>query len=283
MDVALQTAPNRIEFMVRGERFASYDYGGRAPGFTGLFAPGGRPLTSPESLSGLALWIGHPSVDGVAFGEPECPSFEPNPEEKQGVGQRITTEMMARRGSQSVGFQQECVWTAPDGRRLLRETCTVRVTSGPSDGGILDLTLQLSAPEDRPVLLGLTEVALLRMRVVPALFPAGGGQLRNSAGGDGVEAIQGQSAAWCGCTGVVQGETVGMVLMDHPGNLRHPPLWAASNEGVLGLSPLWGREREITPAQPLLLRFRLHTHRGYVEAGWAQERLAEFARNKYGR
>jgi hypothetical protein len=187
--------------------------------------------------------------------------------------------MMARRGSQSVGFQQECAWIAPDGKNLLQETRTVRVTPGPCAGGVLDLTLRLCAPEDSPILLGRTDLSLLRLRAAAALFPAGGGQLRSSAEGYGVEAIHGQSAAWCACTGVIQGETVGFVLFDHPDNLWHPPPWVVYADGTLAPSPLWGRAWEIAPHCPLLLRYRLHTHRGYVEAGWARERMAEYAQS----
>ena len=143
----------------------------------------------------------------------------------------------------------------------------------------MDLTLRLRAPDDRPILPGRTEFSLLRMRAAAALFPSGGGQIRSSSDGDGVEAIHGQSAAWCAATGVVRGETVGFVLLDHPANLWHPPLWVCRSDGTLAPSPLWGRTLSISRQEPLLLRYRVHTHLGYVEPAWAAERLAEFARS----
>ena len=114
MSVTLQTAPNRIEFLVYGQRFASYCYGGALPGFVGLLAPEGRPLTQPDTTTGLTLWIGHGDVNGIAFGAPEQSGVTSEADGSLNVGQILTTEMLARRGSQSVGFQQECAWTAPD-------------------------------------------------------------------------------------------------------------------------------------------------------------------------
>ncbi len=272
VSVTLQTGPNRLDFYVRGERFATYRYAPtELPGFTALYATGGRAIT-PE---GRALWLAHGSINGIAFGalsEKSAKDAKP-----ASAGRIVSTEMLARRGPLSVGFRQTCAWIAPDDRCLLTDERTIRVTAGPAEGGILDLSLRLIATEESPVTLGRTESALLLLRAAPALCPAGGGQLRNSAGDYGPAAMRGRGAAWCAGVGVVQGATVGFALLDHPDNPWHPSPWLAQDDGTLSPSPFSWRSLELPPGGALRLRYRLLVYSGYVEAGWADARLAEFA------
>jgi hypothetical protein len=273
LSVTLQTGPNRLDFLVRGERFATYRYGEtRSPGFTALFAPGERAISSP----GEALWLAHGNVQGVAF-RASSASDAPQEGTDSQVGQIISTEMLARRGRLSVGFRQTCDWITPGGQCLLTDTRTVRAGPGPGEGRILDMALRLTAPDDSPVTLGRTPEALLILRVASALCPAGGGQLRNSVGDYGPAAMQGRSAAWCAGVGVVQGATVGFALLDHPDNPWHPSPWHVQEDGTLSPSPFAWRAVELPAGGALLLRYRLHVYSGYVDAGWADARLAEFA------
>jgi hypothetical protein len=274
MNVALQTGQEHLDLFVRGQRFTSYRHRGlRVPGFCALNAPDGRAVTRAAGPEDVTLWLAHGSVNGVEF-RPDTDSGADAAE----AGRIVSTELTARRGSFSVGFQQRCAWIAPDGRCLLTDTRTARVLPGPGDGRILDITVHLHAPEEMPVTLGRTEAALLTVRAAAPLFPAGGGQLRSSAGDYGVEAVHGRSAAWCACVGVVRGETVGFAFLDHPANPWHPPPWVAREDGTLSPSPFAWRSLELPPRGALALRYRLLVHRGYVDQGWASERLAQFAK-----
>jgi hypothetical protein len=100
--------------------------------------------------------------------------------------------------------------------------------------------------------------------------------MRNSEGDYGVEAIHTRSASWCASMGVVQGETVGIAVLDHPHNPWYPSTWVASEEGLLSPGPSPWRTTPLEPGRSLSLRYRLIVHRGYVEAGWAQARLQEW-------
>lgn len=269
MDATLQTGAGTLDFVVRRERFAVYDYGeGRTPGFSALLAPGRRRL-SPES--GPAMWAAHADVAGVSFGP------TPSDPEDRPCGRVVSARMTARRGSQSVGFEHSCDWIGPDGRCLMRDTRLVRVTPGPSEGVILDVTLHLFAPAETPVRLGKSDSGLLHLRAASALVPSGGGQIRNSLGEYGFEKIDGRSAAWCACVGVVDEKTAGFVLMDHPENPWFPSPWIARPDGTLSPSPFPWRSVEIAPHTPLTLRYRLMTYVGYVDSGWADARLNDWA------
>jgi hypothetical protein len=127
--------------------------------------------------------------------------------------------------------------------------------------------------------LGQTPDSFLRAQVVSSLLPPGGGQIRNSLGDYGIEALNGRSASWVGAVGVVQGETVGFAWLDHPENPEHPTLWQISSDGWLSPTLFPWRSLELAPRAHLRFRYRLLLHRGYVEQFWADARLAEFARD----
>jgi len=265
--VGLQTAQDRIDLLVRGEMFASYRYGLEGlPGFTALYAPDYRPVTRPEG--GLALWIGHGDVNGVAF----------LPQAEAGDGQIVPVTTTARRGSVTVGFQQKCEWRDPEGQVLLRDQRTVRALTGPGDGRILDIEARFTAPLSGPVEFGRTREGLIAVRAASALFAEGLGQVRNNLGDYGPEAVDGSGAAWCACVGVVQGMTVGFAWLDHPHNPWHPPTWHSRADGLLSPAPFGRHGLRLEPGESFTLRYRLHIHEGYVNAGWPDARLEDYVR-----
>lgn len=259
-NISLLTKEQEFVFFVKGKAFASYRFAPDA-GFTSLQVPGlGATLHN--------LTVRHGNVNGIGFGI------------EAGAGTIRSEEITARRGTFSVGFQQTLGWIDAQGTHTLTEQRTVRVAPGPSEGALLDITLDFTAPADRTVMFGQTEEAFLTAQMTRSLLPSGSGQLRNNLGFFGVEALHQQRAAWVGAIGVIAGETAGFVWMDHPKNFGHPALWAVSQEGDLALSPFCGEAKELQPGETLSLRYRLQVHRGYVEQDWGDARLAEYANVK---
>jgi hypothetical protein len=261
----LITAPNRIDLALDGARLGTYRYDpGSTPGFTDLCAAGRSLLRAGEArLPGIAVL--HGSVMGFPIGTG-----------KEGCGEICVDTMLARRGALSCGFRQQCSWTGPDGRQILTEVRSVRAAPGPAQGAMLDLTIRLDTDVPDGVGLGITKMGLLRVAPASALTPAGGGQMRNGLGDYGPEEIHGRAAGWCACVGVIDGATVGMAFLDHPANPWHPTPWIAM-DGILSPSPFAWRPHRIEPFEPLTVRYRILVHEGYVDAGWADERLSEFA------
>lgn len=269
-DVALHSSPDHLDFLVRGERIARYLPHAPVPGFAGIYIAGGRMLTAAAAGSEVSVWLSHGSVNGLGFGLVDGDDREPS-------GRIVSRELLARRGSHSVGFQQECAWIGPDGREWLRDLRTVRALPGPCSGSMLDFIVTFTAPEKR-VVLDRSEAPFLRIQTASPMFPAGGGQFRNSIGGYDLKAVHGMSAAWCGCIGVVQGETAGLVCLDHPQNPFSPTPWLAQEDRVFSPSPFLRHRIELAPHTEVTFRYRLMTHRGYVDEGWATDRWKEFSR-----
>ncbi len=273
MSPHLTTAPGQIHFRIGDARVASYRTEGGAPGFSALFAAGLRAVTDTGSAAGQGVWIAHGNVNSAAFGA-ASPGFSDG---GRSDGGRIETrELVVRRGSQSVGFRHTCDWVAA-GERVLTETRTVRLTSGPSAGALLDIDLVLTPSGESSVTLGRSAFGLLCARIAAPLLPDAGGQVRNSNDEFGPDAINGRQAAWCACNGVVDGETVGVAILDHPTNPWHPSPWVCTEGGLLSPSPFPWRTHELTLQAPLRLRYRLVVHSGYVEAGWVHQRLRDWS------
>ena len=135
-----------------------------------------------------------------------------------------------------------------------------------------------AAPGEGMVEFGRSDRALLCARIAPTLMPSGGGQLRNSSDEFGPDALNGRQASWCACNGVVLGETVGIAILDHPGNPWHPSPWLVRDDGLMSPSPFAWQGYTLRPERPLALRYRVLVHSGYVEAGWVQARLADWLR-----
>ena len=266
----ITTAPGRIDLHVAGERFTSYELQNAAPGFTVLHATGLRPVTQPDAGAGLCLWLIHGNVNGMSFGvgDPEDPT----------TGRIVTRDLVVRRGSQSVGFLHECDWVDGDAKVLLHEARTVRVANAPSSGALLDLDVVLQASADGPLDLGITESSLVCCRVAPSLMPSGGGQLRNSSDDFGPQDLHGRPASWVACTGVVQGETVGMAFLEHPDNPWYPSPWIVQEDGRLSPSPFAWRSQTLPAGRSLALRYRILVQTGYVEAGWIRARMVDWLR-----
>jgi len=260
----LETRPDCVELFVREERAASYLHDASIPGLLPLYATERRAVTQPYFENGVSVWIGHSDLGGFTFGE----SSGARP------GSYRTQDVIARRGSQSVGVQHTCGCFTPEGRCLLTEVRTLRIQPGPASGTILDFRLELKAPETQAVTLARSDQGLLRIQLASA-FGAATGTIRNSAGDYGRD-LDRRSAAWCGCVGVVQAETVGLVILDHPSNPAHPPAWNLDEAGTLEINPHYWQDTKIAPGASVEFRYRLLIHSGYVEQGWADLRMREF-------
>lgn len=270
MDVTLIPSQNQADFFCRRERCATYRHSETVSGFASLRLPDESSLTEPDDFSGMALWVEHGNVNGF--------SFSAKNRDSRTAGEIRSAQFTARRGSQSAGFQQELFWQAPNGEILLEEERTVRIEPGPCQGSVIDLTIKLRNVSQISVIFGKTLESFVRLRVAPSLRPEGGGLIRNSFGDYAPNGLEGRSARWCSAVGVVKGTTVGIVFLEHPRNPWNPSPWSLSLAGVLSPTPFPWREHTLKPKDTLTLSYRIMLHQGYVDAGWATERLAEFAR-----
>jgi hypothetical protein len=213
-----------------------------------------------------AITVGHEDVNGVSYLRDSADG-----------GSIEHRELTVRRGLYSVGFVHRLVWRDGHGNPVIADARRVRVTAGPCDGGMLDIALRLTPLIRGGVHFGATAHDLLRIHLASSLASPQMGQMRNEHGHCGTEEVDGRISRWVSVDGVIRGETVGLVVLDHPRNPFHPTTWRADSEGTLSPSPVLWASVEETLTKTIVIRYRIITHCGYVEAGWSQARFQEYA------
>ena len=200
--VWLKTTPGRVDFIVNGTRFASYRRDCRlTPGFTALYAPNESPIINGGEHD-LGVWMDHPDVSG----------YNCSKESKRIVETGITL----RRGPYSVGLLQKCEWYGDNQKLLVSDTRCYSVKAGPSQGAMMDIIHTLTPAGDAPVMVGMTDLDLLKFRLTPALCNGYTSQIINSNGNTGLEGIHNSQAEWVNAMGYLDGETSGLLILDHP-------------------------------------------------------------------
>ena len=114
----------------------------------------------------------------------------------------------------------------------------------------------------------------------------GDGQIVNSEGQQD-DATWGKRAAWCDYFGPVNNEVVGIAILDHPDNLRHPTYWHVRNYGLFAANPFGlrhfigdetGAGRYALPAgEELTFRYRVLIHRGTTAEAGVADWYGEYA------
>lgn len=240
-----------------------------------VLGPSGRMVTRmghPHDPAGhrhhYSVWVAHHDVNGVDFWS----------DEPQAGRQAHRTMLALEDGPASAAMKAAIEWVGPDDGALIAEERTVRLTELPESERLIDVHLRLTAGE-QPVTFGATPFGLWAVRVAKTMGVAdGGGQIVNSAGAVGEEAIFWKPAAWCDCSGPVgPDEWNGVTLFSHPSNANHPPEWHVRADGWMGACLSRERPVPLAPGRALEVRFGLYVHRGganEVEPGAAFNRFA---------
>ena len=153
-----------------------------------------------------------------------------------------------------VEIELPLVWSAPEAPSILREKRTYRFASR-QGVRLIECESVLTATED--VTFGDTKEGSFALRVRPELRLKGDvatGSMLNSTGqtdGD----CWGKRAAWVSYESPLNGHQVGVTVMDHAQNLRHPTWWHARDYGLVAANPFGTRafEGKDSPSGKFLL------------------------------
>ncbi|MBX3398110.1 MAG: PmoA family protein [Gemmataceae bacterium] len=166
-----------------------------------------------------------------------------------------------------------------DPKALLEQELIAAILPGPNDETFLEIQTRF-VPTAQTLEFGKTNFGFLAVRVAKAISAFfGGGTLTNSEGQIGEPAIFGKPAKWMDYSGTQPGgHKEGIAFFDHPSNPGHPTAWHVREDGWMGASACFAAPRTITKAEPLVLRYLLHAHRGGVDAARETATFAAFAK-----
>lgn len=292
-DILFDTRDGNVKVLVDGKLFTEYRSDGRIPCLYPLVGSSGAALTRHypfrEGVPGeasdhphhVSFWFTHGSVNGLDFWHKEDCRIEHRKILKVATKSSSEGARVTHRGTLAVLLD----WTS-GGKIHLSETRTYEfVVEGPTR--TIDVTSKLTAPEGDAVF-GDTKEGSFAIRVAPTLRLKGEvaeGRILNSEG-DRDDDAWGKRARWVAFYGPdPAAEPAVIVIMDHPGNLRHPTWWHARDYGLLAANPFGRHDFEKRKQQPhlgdytlkktdtLTQRYRLVLHHGpfeneAVEAHW---------------
>lgn len=248
---------------------------------TRSFPAGQIPGESTDHPHQAGLFYGHGDVNGYNYWSIQNVP-EPSSRGSDKRGRIVLKELVSVRDEDETGSIEVALnWLTPSGEPLLTEKRTMTFYSHP-ELRIVDFDFDFQAIEK--VVFADTKEGTFAIRVASALEerqPARNpdapklprtGKLVNAQGQDGEEGVWGQRSQWVDYSGLVDARKVGVVMMDHPENPRHPTYWHSRGYGLhsinpFGVSDFLDDETEdgsltLEPGGHVRFRYRLVVHPG---------------------
>jgi hypothetical protein len=173
-----------------------------------------------------SMWFTHGKVNGVDFWA-----------ETKGHGSIVETSRQLIRGAPVAGIIRTTDdWLGPDGKPVCKDERKVTFYDT-HKARMLDFDITIKAT-DGPVTFGDTKEGMFGVRVASSMDVDAkkGGKITNAEGLTDA-AAWGKPSPWVDYTGPVEGETVGIAILNHPASFRHPTTWHVRTYGLFAANP----------------------------------------------
>lgn len=289
---ARQIEGERLELKVGDVPFGAYHFG------KNLARPFIYPVHGPDGVV-VTRHFPMKEVEGEARDHPHHRSFwtaygEVNDtdnwsEEKGHVRIRHVEFVSLLNGPVCGGFTAHNRWLDREERPLMEELREVTLYQTGPERRLIDYGVTFTAGEGDVTFGDTKEGGLISFRVATPMDGSRGGKIEIAGGGRGEKECWGRPSPWCDYSGTVEGKPVGIAVMDHPENPRHPARWHVRDYGLMTANPFGtstfegeatGKRGEYTlkAGQTLRFRYRVLLHRGDATAGRVAEAWEAFAR-----
>ena len=292
-ELTLKQTDTGYEIRIGENLFAGYitDYEG-APIVYPIVGPTGKNMTRDFPMKSdyepiqrdhrhqRSLWFSHGAVNGLDFwnalARPLATRYKI--EHKRFV--------KAECDGQTALLVTENDWTGND-QLLCRDVRTLRFfTSG--ENRIIDFDITITAEQDK-VLFGNTKEGSFGIRVpeVLAVDTKQGGRFVNAEGLVNGEAW-GKRSSWVDYHGLIDGEKVGIAILNHPSSFRYPTYWHVREYGLFAANPFGIREFDrlddrhagdhtLSKGESFTLRYRVVFHKGDADDAKIADVFKEYA------
>ncbi len=227
-----------------------------------------------------SFWFDHGDVNGVSFWD------------EQGAHGTIEhREYLQLAEGEVAVIRTANDWKNPDGSVVCRDVRTMKFGAS-RDVRWIDFEVRVTAAADK-VVFGDTKEGSFGLRVAGSMRVElnKGGRIINSQGQTNDEAW-GKRAAWVDYSGPVDGETVGIAILNHPRSLRYPTFWHVRTYGLFAANPFGWHDflgsdtadgaLTLAAGESFDLYYRVVLHRGDEKQGGIAEAFQRYADEPVG-
>jgi hypothetical protein len=235
---------NKVRVEVGGKLFTEYHYQDVPRPFCyPVIGPNDLPMTRNWPMKEVAgedqdhphhrgLWFTHGNVNGFDFWS-----------EQKIFGKILHHKLHTVQSGHDYGLiVTENNWVSPHGKVICRDTRVLKVHAK-ENPKILDFEITIKADEQE-VVFGDTKEGSMAIRLAETMRLKPNEFNKDKPIGHIVQATGvrdaetwGKQAAWCDYSGPVDGKTMGVAILDHPNNPRHPTWWHVRDYGLFAANP----------------------------------------------
>jgi hypothetical protein len=298
--VSFKEGNKTVEVEIDGKPLATFHYEDNwlKPFLHAVRASSGTVVTRGYPLEKIAgessdhfwhhgIWYGHGDINGVDFWR----EFTGDPKEdakfKLPIGRFVMKGKPRLKGGRESGtLSVELDLVRPDkaGLGTIREVFTFRRQGADN---LIDAEVTISADRGTALKMGDTEEGALGLRFADEFKEDRGAILTNSNGLKGTNQIWGKQARWVDYSTTIKGEQVGVSILDHPQNPKHPTYWHARGYGLCAANPFGEHDfyndktrdgsLTIQAGRTLTFRYRVVFHAGTGDAAQIEQLFNDFA------
>lgn len=270
----------QADFVINGQHFMSYVFRPDVarPFCYPVYGPNGKIIVREVNIP-QKEGIDHPHHKGIWVAQGHVNDGEDNWSEMNDHATTRTQELSVI--SQGPVFGEIVAhndWIS--GRRgiqkkMLEEHTRIRVYNTPDTARIMDWEITFFASEAGFFFGDTKEAGTISVRVKESMEERNGGVIRNAFGALGEAENWGKRAPWVDYYGPVDGEIMGLTLMDYPDNHGYPTHWHVRSYGLFtanqwGLHDFTGDpairgDLAVRYGEALTFRFRVFIHAGTTE------------------
>jgi hypothetical protein len=290
--IAIEKSKAGAVVTVDGKPFTEYVVNSKTkPILWPLVGPTGKAMTRSWPMNADApksekrdhshhrsLWFTHGSVNGVDF-------WSEGP--KAG---RIVHRQFDKLQSDPPLIVATNDWLDREGKKICEEQRTLGFGADDQSRWI-DFTFVVTASEGK-LKFGDTKEGSFGVRVAEtmAVDAKKGGKIVNSEGQTNADAW-GKTASWVDYYGPVEGEQLGIAILNHPSSFRYPTAWHVRTYGLFAANPFGLHDfsgekpnvhgdHTIAKGEKLTLSYRVILHKGDEKSAKIKEAFEEYAKGK---
>jgi hypothetical protein len=268
---------------------------------TRSFPAGQLPGETTDHPHHAGVFYGHGDVNGYNYWAIQNVPTAPSKLDAT-MGRIVLDRVLGvKSGKESGTIDAVFKWLKPDGQTLLTETRKMTFYAHP-ELRIIDFEFDFAAVDKENVVFRDTKEGTFALRVATALEeppvkpaagnasgPARTGKLTNANGGEREAGVWGKRSPWVDYSGELDGQKVGVLMMDHPSNPRHPTYWHSRGYGLHSINPFGVSDflndksqngsLTLAPGEHVRFKYRVVVHQGASRAK-CDELYKEFAATK---